>query len=51
VISDLLYGLKANDKTSLIIAAAALITAAALASFVPARHAFRVDPMTAIRYE
>jgi len=49
--SDLLYGLKTDDALSLAIAATALVSAAALASFVPARRASRVDPVTAIRDE
>lgn len=51
LISDLLYGLKPNDLTSVVFAAAALIIVAAFAGFLPALRASRVDPMTAIRYE
>jgi|SRR5579871_860995 len=51
VISDLLYGIEPNDAISLLAATAALVAAAAFASFVPARRASRVDPMTAIRHE
>jgi len=51
VVTDLLYGLKANDTTSLAMAATALVVVAALAGLLPARPAARVDPMIAIRYE
>jgi ABC-type antimicrobial peptide transport system permease subunit len=47
----LLYGLKATDLTTLVIAAAALVVVAAFAGFVPARRASRADPMLALRYE
>ena len=50
-VSDLLYGLKANDGLSLAIAGIILISAAILASVVPARRASHVDPVTAIRNE
>jgi len=51
VIPDLLYGLRANDTTSVMIAAAMLVAVAVLAGFLPARRASRIEPMTAIRYE
>ena len=51
IISDLLYGLTAHDVTSFVIATIALVVVAALAAFLPARRASRIDPMTALRYE
>ncbi len=51
LISDLLYGLRPDDVTSMILATAALIVVAAFAGLLPARRASRIDPMTAIRYE
>jgi predicted permease len=51
VISDLLYGLKAADATSILLAAAALIVVAVFAGIWPARRASRVDPLVALRYE
>jgi predicted lysophospholipase L1 biosynthesis ABC-type transport system permease subunit len=50
-IPDLLYGLKANDLTSVIIATATLAVVSVLAGLLPARRASRIDAMTAIRYE
>jgi predicted permease len=51
LISDLLYGLKPDDVTSMILATATLIVVAAFAGLLPARRASRIDPMSAIRYE
>jgi hypothetical protein len=51
LISDLLYGLKPNDVTSVILATVTLVVVAAFAGLLPARRASRIDPLTAIRYE
>lgn len=51
LISDLLYGLSANDVTTVVMAAAALVVVAAFAGFWPARRASLVDPMVALRHE
>jgi len=50
-ISDLLYGLKVTDITSLSIAVVALVAVTVFAGLLPARRASRVDPMVALRYE
>jgi predicted permease len=50
-VESFLYGMKADDPWTLAIAAAVLALAAALAGFLPARSASRLDPMNALREE
>jgi len=50
-VESFLYGMKAHDPWTLAIAAAVLTLAAALAGFLPARSASRLDPMNALREE
>jgi len=50
-VESFLYGMKANDPWTLAIAAAVLALVAALAGFLPARSASRLDPMNALREE
>ena len=50
-IAGLLYGLKIDDVTSIVLAGAAIALVAAFAGFAPARRAMRVDPMVALRHE
>jgi predicted permease len=49
--SALLYGLKAYDAGTLAAAIVALAMVGALASYIPARRASQLDPMTALRDE
>ena len=46
-----LFGVKSRDVLVIAGAVAALSVTAALAGFLPARKASRVNPLTALRYE
>jgi predicted permease len=50
-LQGLLYGITPFDPLAWGFAIAAMVAAAALANFVPARRAMRIDPMTALRIE
>jgi predicted permease len=50
-VEKLVFGLRANDVTTLFGSAALLSVAAAAAAALPARRAAHVDPMVALRYE
>jgi putative ABC transport system permease protein len=49
--SALLFGVQPNDVTTYAGVLLLLCSVAAVAAFVPARRAARIDPMVALRYE
>ena len=50
-VSSRLYGIEANDLSTIIGACVVLVLITVLASYIPARRASKVDPMEALRYE
>lgn len=46
-----LFGLSPHDPWSIVLAVTATLVVTAIAGFIPARRASRVDPMIALRYE
>ncbi len=51
LVQSFLFGMQANDPLALAAAVGTLLVAAAVAGYLPARRAARVDPMVALRNE
>ena len=50
-ISTLLFGLAPTDVMTMVLAVAVMVVVSAIAGYLPARRASRVDPMVALHYE
>jgi ABC-type antimicrobial peptide transport system permease subunit len=51
VLSAFLFGVGTTDGLTLVATAGVLAAVAALGSYIPARHATRIDPLAALRAE
>jgi predicted permease len=51
LVRGVLYGVEPNDPVSFVAAGASMVVVAAIAAWIPARRAARVDPMRALRCE
>ena len=50
-LASMLFNVRTSDPVTMIAAAVLLVFVALAACYIPARHATRVDPIVALRYE
>jgi putative ABC transport system permease protein len=51
LLAEFLYGVKAHDMLTLALVSSLLMAVTFVASYVPARHATKIDPMQTLRHE
>ena len=51
LLASMIYGVKPGDAVTFVGIPLALLAAACVAIFVPARRAMKIDPIVALRYE
>ncbi len=51
LLAKFLYGVKAHDTLTLVLVSSLLMAATFVASYIPARHATKIDPMQTLRHE
>ncbi len=51
ILRSVLYGVNPHDPITMVISVILVLTVAALAAWIPARRAAKIDPMEALRYE
>jgi putative ABC transport system permease protein len=51
LLAEFLYGVKAHDMLTVVLVSLLLMAVTFIASYVPARHATKIDPMRTLRHE